>query len=398
MIKLIKERYMQKKLKIGLFIDTFFPMVDGVIMVVDNYARRLSKFCDVTVFAPKGRKEYDDSTLPYKVVRCNKRMILPFLDYDLPLPKSDKNFKKALEEANLDIVHIHSPFSIGKMGVKYAKKHNIPVVATLHSQFKQDFKKAVKLRGLTNIMVATIMRTFNKCDECWAVNSAIAQVFSEYGAKKFPGVQNNGTDMVLFDDAKQIEALKEKHGVKKDEKVFLFIGRLTVLKNIFFIADSLKILKDRGFKFKMFYVGTGTDEEKLKKQINDDGLTDNVVFTGKITDRIEISKYYNMADLFLFPSLYDASSLVQIEAASQKTPTVFLRGAATAATVTEDVNGYIAENSVEKFADKIEEIFKDEKKYKQICENAYKDLYVSWDKAVEKAYKDYLRVIENKKA
>jgi glycosyltransferase involved in cell wall biosynthesis len=148
----------------------------------------------------------------------------------------------------------------------------------------------------------------------------------------------------------------------------------------------------------MFYVGTGTDEEKLKKQINDDGLTDNVIFTGKITDRIEISKYYNMADLFLFPSLYDASSLVQIEAASQKTPTVFLRGAATAATVTEDVNGYIAENSVEKFADKIEEIFKDEKKYKQICENAYKDLYVSWDKAVEKAYKDYLRVIENKKA
>ena len=62
------------------------------------------------------------------------------------------------------------------------------------------------------------------------------------------------------------------------------------------------------------------------------------------------------------------------------------------------MNGYIAENSVEKFADKIEEIFKDEKKYKQICENAYKDLYVSWDKAVEKAYKDYLRVIENKKA
>ena len=41
-----------KRLKIGLFIDTFFPMIDGVIMVVDNYARRLAKFNDVTVFAP----------------------------------------------------------------------------------------------------------------------------------------------------------------------------------------------------------------------------------------------------------------------------------------------------------------------------------------------------------
>ena len=30
---------LEKKLKIGIFIDTFFPMVDGVVMVVDNYAK-----------------------------------------------------------------------------------------------------------------------------------------------------------------------------------------------------------------------------------------------------------------------------------------------------------------------------------------------------------------------
>ena len=43
-----------KKLKVGLFIDTWYPMVDGVIMVVDNYAKRLSEFCDVTVFTVGG--------------------------------------------------------------------------------------------------------------------------------------------------------------------------------------------------------------------------------------------------------------------------------------------------------------------------------------------------------
>lgn len=385
-----------KKMKIGLFIDTFFPMVDGVVMVVDNYARRLAKFCDVTVFAPNGRKEYDDSKLPYKVVRCKKKFPLLFLDYDLPMPKSDKAFKKELENADLDLVHIHSPFAIGKMGLKYAKKHNIPVVATMHSQFKQDFKRAVKLRGLTNIMVKTIMRVFNACDECWAVNSEIAKVYVGYGAKVLPNVQNNGTDMVLFKNEKDIKKLREKHGVKPDEKVFLFIGRLTALKNIFFIAKALKILKDNGFKFKMFYVGTGTDEQKLKDQIKQDGLENEVVFTGKITDRIEISKYYRMADLFLFPSLYDASSLVQIEAASQKTPTVFLRGSATSATVTENVNGYISENSVDDFAKKIIDLFSKPEEYKTICENAYSDLYVSWDKAVEKAYNDYLRLIKDK--
>lgn len=388
---------MNNKLKVGLFIDTFFPMVDGVVMVVDNYARRLSKFCDVTVFAPVGRKKFDDSSLPYKVVRCTKRFKLAFLDYDLPMPKSDKNFKKELKNANLDVIHIHSPFTIGKMALSYAKKNNIPTIMTMHSQFKKDFKRAVKFNCLTNIMVNAIMKRFNSADECWAVNGAIAKIFVDYGAKTLPKVQQNGTDLVYFDNNDEIEKLKQKYNIQKDEKVFLFIGRLTKLKNIFFIADALKILKDNGIKFKMIYVGTGTDQEQLKKHIDKLGIQENVIFTGKITSRDEIAKHYKMADLFLFPSMYDASSLVQIEAASQKTPTLFLRGAATADTITENINGYVAENSVDAFAKKIEEIFSNPKEYKKISENAYKDLYVTWDKVVEKVYKDYLQLILEKK-
>ena len=41
--------------KVGLFIDTWYPMVDGVIKVVDNYARRLMQYCDVVVFCPATR-------------------------------------------------------------------------------------------------------------------------------------------------------------------------------------------------------------------------------------------------------------------------------------------------------------------------------------------------------
>lgn len=113
---------MNQRLKVGLFIDTFYPMIDGVVQVVDNYARRLSKDCDVTVFAPTGRKKFDDSTLPYRVVRCTKKIKLFFLDYDLPLPKSDKKFLNELENSTLDIVHIHSPFSMGGGGSSICEK------------------------------------------------------------------------------------------------------------------------------------------------------------------------------------------------------------------------------------------------------------------------------------
>ena len=112
------------KLTIGFFNDSFYPLADGVIMVMDNYAKRLCKDNNVIVFVPRYHKKFDDSKLPYKVVRC-RSIKVPFLDYSLPLPLLDRKYRKVLKNSNLDIVHIHSPFSIGYTGLRYAKKHKI---------------------------------------------------------------------------------------------------------------------------------------------------------------------------------------------------------------------------------------------------------------------------------
>lgn len=398
MEKELNQENQNKRLKIGFFIDTFFPMVDGVVMVVDNYARRLSEIADVTVFTTKPRKSFDDSKFPYKVVRC-PRIRMYGLDYDLPIPNLSAKFKKQINAGDFDIVHIHSPFGVGKAGMKYAKKHNIPVVATMHSQYKKDFlKETHNCKWLSDILLKKIMKVFNSCDECWAVNSNVAEIYhKEYGAKSLPIVHNNGTELKNIENLEFIDELKSKYNISNDEKVFLFVGRLTVLKNIHFIVKSLKIVKDSGMKFKMLFVGSGPDADMLKELTHSLELDNEVLFLGKIMDREEIAKLYALSDLFLFPSLYDCSSLVQIEAASQKTPTLFLREAATADAVTHNVNGYLAENSESDYASKILEIFSDEEKYKEVCNNAFKDLYLSWDNAVDIAKKDYLRLIEEKK-
>jgi glycosyltransferase involved in cell wall biosynthesis len=387
-----------KKLKIGFFIDTFYPMVDGVVVVVDNYARRLSQIADVTVFTTKPRKKYDDSKFPYKVVRC-ARIPLYGLDYDLPLPKFSHKFRKQLKNGDFDIVHIHSPFGVGKAGMRYAKKHDIPVVATMHSQYKKDFlKETHNCKWLSNLLLRKVMKVFNSCDECWAVNKNVAEIYhKEYGAFTLPIVHNNGTDLKYIEDSNFIKELHKKYNIEKDERIFLFVGRLTVLKNIDFIVKSLKLVKDKGLKFKMLFVGSGPDENKLKELIHELKLDNEVLLLGKIMDRNEIAKLNKLADLFLFPSLYDCSSLVQIEAASQKTPTLFLKEAATADAVSHNVNGYLSENSIEDYANKIIEIFSDEKTYKTVCEKAFKDLFLSWDDAVEISKKDYLRLIDEKK-
>lgn len=389
-----------KKLTIGIFNDSFYPMTDGVITVVNNYATILSKWANVIVFVPSTPKvEYDDSKFPYKVVRC-KSIKTHIIDYSLPIPKLDKEFKKELEKYKLDIVHIHSPFSLGIAGINYAKKHNIPVIATMHSQFKQDFKRALKLDGPANILTKKLIKIFNKCDECWAVNSEVARIFYEdYGYKTLPRVMNNATEMELIKDTKSAyKIINEKHKIKSDEKVLLFVGRINALKNIFFIVDSLKILNDKhpDLKYKMLFVGNGQDEDKLKVAIKKNNLEKDIIMCGKVSDRELLAKYFARADLFLFPSLYDASSIVQIEAASQKTPTVFIKGAATADTVTNNVNGFIVENDTEKYADKIYEILTNEKEYNKVCERAFKDIYVTWEDKVKEAYNLYLEQIKKK--
>ena len=390
-----------KKITVGLFTDSFFPMADGVVMVVDNYARQLSKFANVIVFAPRYKgKKFDDSKFDYRVVRCNSKKIF-FLDYSLPMPKLDKKFMNELNKCKLDIVHIHSPFTLGKIGVKYAYDNNIPVVATMHSQFKQDFKRAVKSDMFASVLNKIPISLFNKCDECWAVNSEVAKIFYEdYGYRELPRVMNNATDMkfILF-NGKNKALINKKHNIKDKEKVFLFVGRINKLKNIFFIVDSLKILKDKypHLKFKMLFVGSGQDEDDLKKYIVKNKLKHEIDLCGKVTDRDLLASYYARADLFLFPSFYDASSIVQIEAASQKVPTLFLEGAATTATITNNENGFIVKNDPEAYADKIFEIMNDNKLYKKVSKGAYKDVYVNWDKKIKEVYKLYLDMIDNKK-
>ncbi len=389
-----------KKLTIGLFNDSFFPMADGVIMVVDNYARVLSEFANVIVFVPRyAGREYDDSVFPYKVVRCHSLKV-PFLDYSLPIPKLDKKFEKELDKYNLDIVHIHSPFTMGEIGLKYAKKHHIPCVATMHSQFKQDFEKAVKSEFIAKKLNNRLIKLFNKCDECWAVNKEVARIYhEEYGYKCMPRVMNNATEMEPVEDVKKAhDFINKKYNIKKDEKVFLFVGRINTLKNILFIADCLKAVKEKApkLKFKMLYVGAGLDEEKLMNKIHECKLDNDAFLCGKVTNRKELAYYFSRADLFLFPSVYDASSIVQIEAASQSTPTVFLKNTATAATVTDNVNGFLSDYTVGAYSDKIIEVMSNKELYEKVSKNAYLDLYKTWKQMVDKAYELYIDLINKK--
>ena len=386
----------KKRLKIGLFLDSFFPNIDGVVNVVDNLAKELSKYNDVIVVVPYTESVNEDKDRPYKVIRI-KSLPVPFTDYRVSLMQTriNESYRILLEE-KFDIIHIHSPLAIGSLGVKVAKQLNIPCIATMHTRFDFEIRKRVNNQFIIDNIISRFIKIYNSCDKCIAVNNAMKKVFKDYGYLYEPVVIYNGTDLTTCKDKEIINKINVKYALDEVYPVFLFVGRIIDIKNIFFILDSLKLLKEEGYKFKMIYVGDGFDLKELQKRIVEYDMQDYCVTTGMVTDRNIISGFYKRADLFLFPFLFDASSLVQIEAAVNETPGVFIEGSVTSDTVINNVSGFTSSYSVNDYKERIKEIISDKEKLKEVSKNAREMLGKSWDGIAKDTYELYLKEIEKK--
>lgn len=177
---MMKQVNMKQRLVIGIFTDVFFPMIDGVVNVVDNYAKKLSLTADVYVFSPNYGEIENIDKFAYKVIRT-KSIKLPLMDYRLSFPSFDTFFEKSMKAIKFDIIHIHSPFSVGNYGINYAKRHNIPLIATLHSQYKKDFYERSKNAFISELAIGELMRRLNRCDRLIAVNDEIADTAAKLG-------------------------------------------------------------------------------------------------------------------------------------------------------------------------------------------------------------------------
>ncbi len=394
-LKTIDEYNNNGKKTIAYFCDTFYPIIDGVIKVLDSYATLLKDKYNIVVFAPKHKGIV--AKQDYLVVGSNS-FYFKFLGYDAPMPRGDAFLNKVLKLIKIDIVHAHSPFAMGALAARISKKKHIPFVMTLHSQYKRDFYKHTKSKLLTKILTDNIVKVYNKTNEVWTMSDFVAKILEGYGYKGDTYIIPNATEFVPFDDIDTEKKLIDaKYNIDPDQLVFLFVGRFVALKNMDLIVDALKIVKQNGINFKMFFVGGGPAEENLKKQIKALDLNKEIMLTGMIKDRTELAKLYARSDLFLFPSDYDTDGLVKIEAATFDTPSLLLENSAPASAITDGVNGFLSKKSAEDFAQKIIEISKDKKKLAAVGKKAHDDLYITWPKVAEKVSQRYEYWIEKYK-
>lgn len=384
------------KMTVLIVTDNFYPVVDGVLSVVDNYARRLMDRVNVMVCAPTHKWKVPD--VPYPVLYCDSMYIHP-LRYDYSRASQDKKFQRTLGKLRIDLMHIHSPYFTGRYMVDYANKHNIPVISTFHTQYRQDLKRVFKANALADTVLDVLMKVFYMSDKVLTMNTATLATLRSYGFDGDATILPNGTDMVFDVDGKVLRGDAEsKFNLTDDETVFLFVGRLIKPKNIFLILDALKILSDEGVPFKMLYVGDGDEISRLRLKIKSYGLDKKVFAVGKILDKRLLKALYCRADLFLFPSAYDSDGVVKYEAAAFYTPSLLLEGSNAACGITDGKNGFLCRETAASMADKIKTVLADGNLLETVGKGAHDTIYRLWDDIVDELYDIYVATLQKTKA
>jgi 1,2-diacylglycerol 3-alpha-glucosyltransferase len=385
------------KMRVGLFNESFAPTVDGVAKVTENYAYWIGqKHGESTVITPNVPGAVDD--YPFEVKRYASFTVPLRSEYRFGHPKWDAPFWRELKKTEFDIVHAHSPFGSGGAARAIANRLDVPFVTTFHSKFKEDFKVALKVDAIVNIILAKIAAFYESADEVWVVNESAVDTLREYGYRGDVHIMENGCDIGMrYCSCEATEQIDKMFSMEADTPLFMYIGQHTWQKNLKMVMESLKILRDSGTKFHMVFIGDGAKRKEMERMSADFGLERNVTFAGKIYDREIVSKIYLRSSAMLFPSTYDTSSLVPKEAAACGCPTVFVKGSSTAQGITDD-NGFLIENNAQSLAQVTQFIAKNMDVAKKVGEHARKSVYRSWEDAVDVAVKRYEYLIEQKKS
>ena len=382
---------------IGQFGEAFPPLIDGVAQVIKNYAYWMSRKnneCHViTIKYPNAEDDYN-----FKVHRYNSFRVPFKKDYRTGIPKLDRRFYNNIQSIDFDIIHSHSPFSAGKLGLDIAGQLDIPSVMTFHTKFRDIFKQIVKTDFMADMMINQIMKYFDMADDVWIVNKSAEETLREYGYKGDVFTAENACD--FMPERKSNEALhmiNKMYHIPEDVSVFSFIGRMNHHKNIKLILDALKILDRKGYDFRMFLVGYGEKKHEFEKIAKSYGIDKKLIFTGNIYDRNILKNIYLRSLAVLFPSLFDVSSLVIKEASALKCPVVLIENSTTAQGVKDSYNGFLIENNANSLAMKTQMILNNPEIAYKAGEYAYKTLYRSWEQSVDKVINRYHYLINKKR-
>lgn len=365
-------------MRIAMFSDAYFPRINGVSVSVKSYADELTKLGhEVCVICLEYTEEQQRSSLfdekssdkksPFKIIRIPSAGL--FFSKEDRFMRFDKwrLIKKHMDVFKPDVIHINSEWTIGYFGAIYAHHRRIPLVFTFHTMWEDYLSNYVSFLpefSLRKIGKSVVKFYLKRADVIIAPTPRISSVVHHYGIEKQAEILPTGIpDSKLAYNSKRAKrintALFSKFPELKGKRILLFVGRIVKEKNLSFLYDVLEKVQKSVPNTALLFVGGGPYLEELQELSCKMGLSSSVFFTGYMQGK-DLVYFYRLADVFVFPSKTDTQGLVTIEAMLCGLPAVAIGEMGTVDVMQGDHGGFMVDDSVEHFSDKVCELLLDE--------------------------------------
>ncbi|MDW7739462.1 MAG: glycosyltransferase family 4 protein [Bacillota bacterium] len=358
-------------MKIGIFTDSFRPYTSGVVRSIELFTRE---------FTSRGHKVYifgPDYPLlhPPKEEGVFRFISVPaptMPEFWLPIPISVQ-LGPTIKKLGLDLIHVHSPFLMGSLGARAARRYKLPLLFTFHTLYEQYVHYLPLVGKSSKQVVQTIARDFcNRCNTVIAPSQMVVNYLERIGVKSPVIAIPTGVDLEEFRNLNP-NWLVENYGVRQDEKVLLFVGRLGKEKNVTFLLKAFSEVNSAIPETRLVLVGQGPLEHYLHKQAVKLGIQDKLTFTGMLP-RHKIIHCYASADLFVFPSVTETQGLVIGEAKATGLPVIAIRAFGPAEMVIHGDDGLLTDPTLPSFTQAILDILKDQALHEKMSNNALKNV------------------------
>ncbi|MEW5785321.1 MAG: glycosyltransferase family 4 protein [Bacillota bacterium] len=357
-------------MKIGVFTDSFRPYTSGVVRSIELFSREFNnQGHEVFVFGP------DYPLLHYpkeeKVFRFVSIPAPTIPDFALPIPISVQ-LGPTIRRIGLDIIHVHSPFLLGRLGARAARRYKLPLVFTFHTLYDQYVHYLPLGQQTSRRLVQVIGRDFcNLCDTVITPSRLVLNYLRRIGVRAVIKTVPTGVELDEFKETDPLW-LQKNYGVRSDERVLLFVGRLGKEKNIAFLLKSFQIIQEVIPNLRLVLVGKGPLEPFLHRLCRELAIDHKVIFTG-VLPRQKIVHCYASADLFVFPSVTETQGLVIGEAKASGLPVVAIRAFGPAEMVRHGEDGILTDPSLTSFTEAIFKLLQDRPLYEAMQRKAFEN-------------------------
>ncbi|MBS2993881.1 glycosyltransferase ['Santalum album' aster yellows phytoplasma] len=309
-------------MKIGFFTDTYLPIIGGIPISVKSHKDSLEKLGHkVYIITSQGPKNYEEKDA--SIIRI-KGIPIPFKGFEgHRFVLRFKKYLSLVKDLNLDTIHIHTEFPIGKLGIYASQKLNIPSVYTMHTMHEYFFNKSknigIKIFKLFFILAnrKALKKFISKTHSTIVPTHKILTLLEkDYNIKGKYNVVPTGFNLEKFysqnHSLEEIQALKVKFNLVNDF-VCIYVGRLSPEKDISYLISAFASFCQNHPQSKFVIVGDGPEKKALQKQVKQLQIENNVCFLGFVPyDNLGI--YYQLGNCFLSASLFETQGLTFVEA------------------------------------------------------------------------------------